>query len=148
MKNSFTLLIADRNPNVRDFLRREMTAEGYQVLLAKSGREVLDVSYNNESLDLLILDPDLPDGEGLTLLRSLEDRLPHLPMVIHTFEPAYLNPPALSGTVVLVEKEGTNIDRLKKVVSEILKESYPQRFESGGDIGPQRTDSIYGLKKT
>ncbi|MBU1398308.1 MAG: response regulator, partial [Proteobacteria bacterium] len=62
LKKMIKILIADRNSNVREFLRREMMAEGYSVELAENGREVLKWAYHREPADLLILDPDLPDA--------------------------------------------------------------------------------------
>ena len=41
MYDKFTILIADRNRHVREFLRRELMAEDYCVEVAKDGREVL-----------------------------------------------------------------------------------------------------------
>lgn len=37
MAKKFTILTADRNRNVREFLKREMIAEGYRVKVAKIG---------------------------------------------------------------------------------------------------------------
>jgi len=116
----FTILIADRNRNVREFLKREMMAEGYRVHLAKSGREVLEWAYKQEILDLVILDLDLPDRSDVAILEKLEDRIPTLPVVIHAFLSDYENPPAVLNAAALVEKEGNSVERLKKVVSEIL----------------------------
>jgi DNA-binding NtrC family response regulator len=116
----FTILISDRNPNVREFLKREMVAEGYRVRLAKSGREVLEWAYHKEFIDLVILDLDLPDASEMAILPKLEDRIPTLPVVIHTFLSDYDNHPAVLNAVALVEKEGNSVERLKKVVAEIL----------------------------
>ena len=71
MKQGFTILIADRNPHIREFLRREMMAEGYRARLAKNGREVLRLVYQRGPLDLLILDPDLPDAGEVPVLEKL-----------------------------------------------------------------------------
>ena len=120
MGRQFTILIADRNRNVREFLKREMMAEGYRVHLAKSGREVLEWAYKQEILDLVILDLDLPDRSDVAILEKLEDRIPTLPVVIHAFLSDYENPPAVLNAAALVEKEGNSVERLKKVVSEIL----------------------------
>jgi DNA-binding NtrC family response regulator len=105
---------------VREFLKREMMAEGYRVHLAKSGREVLKWAYKQEILDLVILDLDLPDRSEVAILEKLEDRIPTLPVVIHAFLSDYENPPAVLNAAALVEKEGNSVERLKKVVSEIL----------------------------
>jgi DNA-binding NtrC family response regulator len=53
-----------------------MTTEGYRVRLAKNGREVLRWIYHYEPLDLVVLDPDLPDANDAPLLEKLNDRIP------------------------------------------------------------------------
>ena len=121
MGKKFTILIADRNPRVREFLRREMMAEGYHVRLAKNGREVLKWAYHHEPVDLLILDPDLPDSGETAIVKKIEDRIPLLPVVIHTFASDCANNLALSGTVAFVEKNGSSIEGLKKTVFELLR---------------------------
>ena len=93
MKEGFTILIADRNPHVRDFLRREMVSEGYRVRLARNGQEVLKSVLDDEPPDLLILDLDLPDVSDMTLLQRVQERIPTLPIVIHTFFTEYINHP-------------------------------------------------------
>lgn len=49
-ENKFTILIADRNSNVREFLKREMMTEGYRVRLAKDSREVLKWAFSQAPL--------------------------------------------------------------------------------------------------
>jgi DNA-binding NtrC family response regulator len=119
----FNILIADRNPHVREFLKREMMATGYRVWLAENGKEVLKWAYHHEPLDLLILDPDLPDTDETFLFEKLEDRIPVLPVVIHSFLPDDANHAAILRGAVFVEKSGNSIERLKKVVLEILQSS-------------------------
>jgi len=128
MTTKFTILIADRNPHVREFLRREMAEEGYLVRLAESGREVLRWSYCPEPLDLLILDPELPDVESAALFAQLANRIPALPMVIHSFACNEELAKEVYGEVAFVEKRGNSIDHLKTVVGEIL--ARPNRFGS------------------
>jgi DNA-binding NtrC family response regulator len=130
LENKFTILIADRNRHVREFLKREMMGEGYHILLAKSGREVLKWIYHHEPLDLLILDPDLPDVSELTLVERLEDRIPTLPIVVHAFLSDYTHHPLVLKTTAFVEKRGNSIENLKKVVIEMLRKSYPHKFNA------------------
>lgn len=121
MEKAFEILIADRNPHVREFLRREMAAEGYRIQLAENARQVIQWVYHHESLDLLILDPDLPDAEDLRLLEKLHNRIPYLPVVIHTFLADYA--PNVLNASALVEKRGNSIEHLKQVVFDMLKQS-------------------------
>ncbi len=136
MKEEFTLLIADRNPHVRNFLGREIRAEGYRVRLAKNGREVLKWAYHHEPIDLIILDSDLPDAKDLDLLNRLEDRIPTLPLVIHGFPSDYTECETVLGTAVFVEKGGSSIETLKKIIFELLRKSHPKTSKASGAPKP------------
>ena len=121
----FTILISDRNRNVRELLKREMMAEGYRVRLAKSAREILKLVYHYEPLDLLILDPDLPDAGESFVLERVSDRIPTLPVVVHTYSIDHESPHADHNKVTYVEKNGSSIEHLKKVVYELLNKPNP-----------------------
>jgi len=123
VSRQFSLLIADRNRHVRDLLKRELTAVGYQVQLAKSGQEVITWAFSQVPVDLVILDPDLPDSNDLDVLKKIADRIPVLPVVIHSFLPDYADHPAMSGAAAFVEKRSNSIEDLKQVLSDILGRS-------------------------
>jgi len=123
LEKKIKILIADRNSNVREFLRREMLAEGYSVELAENGREVLKWAYHREPADLLILDPDLPDAEESLLLKKLRQRISYLPVVFHTFFSDYLTASKIINPTEFVEKGGSSIEKLKKVVKDILNKT-------------------------
>jgi len=120
MNEKFTILITDRNRHVRDFLRREMMGEGFKVRMAKNAREVLEWVYHHDLVDLLILDPDLPNVGERAIVERLNDRIPPLPVVVHSFlsdNETYLD---CLHPAAVVEKRGNSIERLKEVVFEIL----------------------------
>ena len=120
MQEKFKILIADRNPHVRELLRREMTAEGYLVRLAENGHEVLKWAFKRDRFDLVILDPDLPDADELPILKKLQNRVPVLPVIVHAFLSIYDKPSETDGSF-FVEKRGSSIENLKKAVYSILK---------------------------
>lgn len=120
MKKDITILIADRNPHVRKFLQREMTAAGYRVQLADNAREVLKWAFHREALDLIILDPDLPDADENHMLQHLLNRVPALPVVVHTYASEYGDVSKDMEDLFFVEKRGSSVERLKQVVYEIL----------------------------
>lgn len=119
--DGFTIMIADRNPHVREYLSREMLQAGYQVRLAKTGLEVLNTILHGESFDLLILDPDLPDGRHIKLLERLRNETPSIPVIIHTYDREYMIHPAPVGSGVIVEKSGSSIEALKTAVVDLLR---------------------------
>lgn len=122
MKNPFTILVADRNPHVREFLKRELLAEGFRIQLAKSAEEVLIYAFGPERIDLLILDPDLPDLEERQLCEKLEGRIPILPVVVHGFSPEG-GRAEIPESVGFVEKMGNSIEPLKRLIYNLLPSS-------------------------
>lgn len=124
MKEIFTILIADRNSHVRMFLLRELMAEGYRVKMAATAENVLKMAYARDGIDLLILDPDLPDIDPAAMLTTLADRIPVLPVVLHTHR---RDDEALLLTddrwVIIIEKAGDSVERIKEAVGRLLRSS-------------------------
>jgi DNA-binding NtrC family response regulator len=140
MKEEFNIIIADRNPHVREYLKREMIAEGYRVRLAKTGREVIKWVYHHEPVDLLILDPDLPDTNIISLFENLQNRIPALPVVVHAFLADSADFTMGSLEVVFVEKSGSSVERLKHAVAHILIKFGPQRTGTAQAKKPQHAE--------
>ncbi len=124
MAEACKILIADRNRNVRDLLRRELSAEGYAVEVASDGREVLGRINGDDPPHLLILDLEIPYLDEPELWARLKQRQPPLPVVIHTFLPEYPTNLTLPVAVAFLEKKG-DTDRLKAVVAEVIDKYYP-----------------------
>jgi len=128
MNDPFRILITDRNRHVREFLEREFRDAGYQTQVAKDGQEVLALMEAEKPPDLLILDLEMPHGDGLEILQRLQTRLPPLPVVIHAFLAEHSDQAALDRVAALVEKEG-DTNCLRTTVLEVLRKHYPTRFE-------------------
>lgn len=128
MNDPFRILITDRNRHVREFLEREFRDAGYQTQVAKDGQEVLALMEAEKPPDLLILDLEMPHGDGLEILQRLQTRLPPLPVVIHAFLAEHSDQAALDKVAALVEKEG-DTNCLRTTVMEVLRKHYPTRFE-------------------
>jgi len=117
------IIVADRNPHVRQFLKREFGAAGYHVHLAESAKEVIKIAHQSGSCDVLILDPDLPDTDPALLLDELCTYIPGLPVVIHTFSSSIRDLQNHAGTITMIEKNGNSIETLKELVAGILQKS-------------------------
>ena len=123
---SVTVLIGDRNSRVRDFMGREFTAEGCRVLLAGDGWEVFRFLRQESFVDLLVLDPDIPNRYGSGLLARIREERPELPILVHSWRTdEQWNVSARSedavgeAPVVLVAKNGS-LDRLKVAAFELM----------------------------
>ena len=135
VKQIFNILIADRNPHVRAFLKREMMADGYRVRLAENGRQLIKWAFKSERLDLLIVDPDFPDIDVPSMFAKLKDRIPSLPIVVHAFLSDYTEYPEVLNYMPFVEKEGRSIESLRKVVYKILHKSDLKHAQTAGSDG-------------
>ncbi|MEZ4279025.1 MAG: response regulator [Myxococcota bacterium] len=68
---STVLIIEDETP-VRRFLRTSLTAHGFRLLEAETGREGLTLAASHNP-DLVLLDLGLPDGDGVDWLGQLRE---------------------------------------------------------------------------
>jgi len=116
MKRSPRTLVADRNPHVRSFVRREMIKSGYQVRLAGDGRALFGWIDHPGTVDLLVLDPELPGADAPRLLERVCRCCPDLPVILHT-DNAALYRFLRRGRVVRVGKSGNSIEKLIRVVA-------------------------------
>ena len=85
-----TLLVVEDDVPTRTFLADNLTADGYELVVAQTLREALR-ALEERSPDLAIVDLGLPDGSGLDLIRRVREadgvssRLdPRLPLVVLT----------------------------------------------------------------
>ena len=126
MRDHFTILIADKNRNVRDFLRRELSAEGYDVCVARDGLQVFEELKSNNPPDLLVLDLEIPDTDNPRILQTTQKHQPPLPVIIHTFLTEESARDIAGQTEIFIEKSG-NIDHLKAAIRDMLEKFYPDR---------------------
>lgn len=66
-----TILIVEDEKNIRDLIRFHLEKEGYEVLEADSGDQVLE-RVLKDSVQLILLDWMLPGLDGLSVCRELE----------------------------------------------------------------------------
>jgi two-component system KDP operon response regulator KdpE len=70
--SSLRVLVVDDEPPIRKFLRASLTAHGFEVFEAATGREALSAVIAHRP-DLVILDLGLPDIEGVQVTRQLRE---------------------------------------------------------------------------
>lgn len=68
----YTVLVADDDKAILNSIKIYLTNEGYNVLCAENGREVLDVIRENE-VHCLILDIMMPEMDGLTATLKIRE---------------------------------------------------------------------------
>ncbi len=78
-----TILIVEDDPAIQDMLHFSLQDEGFQLLQANTAREAWS-QFENETINLVVLDWRLPDLEGIDLLRRFRKRHIDLPVIMLT----------------------------------------------------------------
>jgi len=82
MRKPRLLLVDDEIPFVENLLKL-LTRRGYEVSTAHDGDSALRIVQERE-FDVVILDQNMPGKDGITVLRELKKKQPHLEVVILT----------------------------------------------------------------
>ena len=77
------ILVVDDDARIRDLLKRYLTQEGLEVLLAEDGRS-LNRLLQRETVDLIVLDLMLPGEDGLSICRRLREAKDRTPIIMLT----------------------------------------------------------------
>src|SRR5256886_2182665 len=77
------VLVVDDEPMMSDSLRQHLAEEGYTVDTAATGTEAIDL-FDGGAHHLVICDLQLPDMDGLTLLRHMKDSRPTAEVIVVT----------------------------------------------------------------
>jgi DNA-binding response OmpR family regulator len=77
------ILIAEDNPRIGTFLETGLQAHGFTTTIVTTGREALQMVLGG-SFDLLLLDLELPDKDGLNVLFELRGQGETIPIIILT----------------------------------------------------------------
>src|SRR6185436_17120647 len=78
-----TVLIVDDEKNIRATLARGLRLEGYRTEEAANGIEALKI-LDESGIDLVLLDVQMPEMDGLALLAAMRDRGLRLPAIVLT----------------------------------------------------------------
>src|SRR6266568_2958821 len=77
------VIVIDDEPMITDGLRQHLADEGYSVDTASNGSEAIDL-FDAGAHHLAICDLQLPDMDGLTLLRHMKDAKPNTEVIVIT----------------------------------------------------------------
>lgn len=131
-----TILVTERNENIRELLRREFERAGFFTLTAACPSEALGRLRAEPGVGLVILDGDQPEGEA----GEVEDFLGRdgPPVILHCFSPGEIGERE-TGRVVAVVRKGEDPGRLTAAVADFFSTSPRSvpgaRNAPGSDLG-------------
>ena len=77
------ILVVDDEKLIRWSLKERLTREGYSVIEAEDGKSAAS-ALDREVPDLALLDMRLPDTDGMSILKSIHERSPEVPVIMIT----------------------------------------------------------------
>lgn len=119
------ILVVDDEPDLREMLRELLCDEGYMCITAESVsvaiHEIKNLLIQNENLDLIISDLNMPGGSGIELLKMVRSMKVEVPFLFLSGESAdeELKPYLSLGICGYQLKPFRSLDFLKRL-NEIL----------------------------
>lgn len=115
------IMVVDDEENIRFLYKEELMDEGYDVILAASGEEAIDMLGESEP-DLVTLDIKMPGMDGIETLRKIKEINKNIPVVLCTAYGQYKQDFSSWASDAYVVKSA-DLGELKSVVKEILNKS-------------------------
>ena len=129
------ILLVDDDLAVLQSLARVLIAENYVPLLAKNGKDALQM-VASKPVDLVVLDLNMPIKDGWETFQALARDYPLLPIIIMTARPNQLFPALAAGVGALMEKP-LDLPKLLQAISELLNEPAEARLARvAGKLSP------------
>ena len=113
------ILVVDDEEGIQLLYREEFEDEGYEVVSAYNGDEALTI-FGQETLDLVILDINMPGMNGIEVLRRMKESSPHLPVILSSAYQEYKQDIGSWASEEYIVKSA-NLDDLKEAVRKHLR---------------------------
>jgi DNA-binding NtrC family response regulator len=121
------IMVLDDDEQIRKALLKILRVEGYEVILAGQAGEALD-KLERQSIDLLLLDLNLPNKSGWDVFERVTSINPLLPVIIITGKEKQSELAVAAGVGALMQKP-LDVPLLLKTIAELLIESPEQRLK-------------------
>ena len=112
------VLCVDDEPALLRVYKDELSEEGYEVILARDGKEALAV-LSKENVQAVILDIRMPQMDGLEALVVMLGKNRTIPVILHTAYPEYKENLIAWGAEAFVTKSD-DLSELKQTIREVL----------------------------
>ena len=85
------ILVIDDNEDILHFLHEILRSSGYHCLTATCGKVGLELLWK-ESVDLVVLDHEMPEMNGYEVAERIREQWPELPVILYTGLPIDIPP--------------------------------------------------------
>lgn len=121
MKDCYLILVADRNPRIRNFVRRELNSAGHRVFTAENYDQMKHWIIRPGPLDILVIDPNMSGLDEPSQLENVLMGRPTLAVIFHCMASDYFDLSQSGRKVLFVEKSGQSVDFLKASIAMLFE---------------------------
>jgi DNA-binding response OmpR family regulator len=121
------ILVIDDDHSVRASLVKLLEMEDYEVVEAGNGAEGIDI-FRSSSLDLVVLDVNLAEGNGWSVFETMKELNPFVPTIVITAEFDQRENAVAAGAEALIEKP-LDVAGFLEIVHNLLTETSDKRLE-------------------
>ena len=121
---SLRIFLVDDDPKVLFLVARMLQAQGHQVRSFSSGREVLDGLVVDPAPDLIILDQNMPDMDGIQTMARIKSLHREVPILISSGQPDIQEWECFKQPLVSVLPKPFDMDELQEALGRIAHNSF------------------------
>ena len=118
------ILVVEDEEGLRLLYEEELTAEGYDVLTARNGREAIQQLEQGKP-DLIVLDIVMPVMDGMEALGRIVGKERKIPIILNTSYPGYRED-FMSWAADAYVTKSADVTELKNKVRELLGKNKAQ----------------------
>lgn len=113
------IMVVDDEENIRFLYKEDLSDEGYDIILASSGMEALEL-LKTDKPDLITLDIKMPEMDGIETLRKIKEIDKEIPVILCTAYGQYKQDFSSWASDAYVVKSA-DLGELKDTIKELLK---------------------------
>lgn len=137
MKNSVTILVVDDELMMRKLMEKILVKDGYKVITAEDGEDALQ-KLNEQSINLIISDMQMPTMNGFELLKHVKEVCPGVGVIIMT---AYGDTYTVKDALLLGADEYITKPFKSFEVSMVVERAYWRILSASDRVAPQVGDN-------
>jgi len=122
------ILFGDSDPHIRLLCQEEFSEEGYEVMIASDGHELLRLMDSGHP-DLVVMELLLPDMSGLETMRIIKGTAKETPVIFYSAYNLSLPANAIGADGLVVKS--SDLELLKKVVRKFMKSKKISQLSNG-----------------
>lgn len=84
MLDNLVVLVVEDDPSNSLLLKAMLEKRGAMVIIARNGKEAINLALNNSQIQLILMDIKLPEVNGLEATKAIKKEKPNLPIIAQT----------------------------------------------------------------